>query len=253
MGTPLYPKSIGTEWMKLKTDVKNAFTAANSRIPYQKIGAGILKVFDTLEMQAGSLIRFVWHTGITGLLVGRHIAGTDDADGIFMRRPDGSTALWIWSRVSDGYGYTGIYDQNGNVVFGDDGGSQQGIARPWIPLPFAQTSEMTNPPVGRRATGTTHNVVYSTIVPMQHSWMHFDGYVHTFVGGATAEIKFENLTTGITMYTSATVTSGYITGDFPIGNYTFGETMQVDVTIRRVGGTGDVGLTLLAVEGRQSP
>jgi hypothetical protein len=252
MGTPLYPKDMGTEWMKLKTNVKDAFTSANSRVPYAKIGAGVLKVFQSLEMQAGSFLRFIWPGGNTGMLLGRHVNGPDDADGIFILRPDGSTALWITTRVSDGYGFTAIYDQSNNIIFSDDGDSTKGIGRPWLVHNLVNTSELTNPPAGRQASTTTDTPVLTSFAVMQHPKMYYYAYVNIVVGGSSAEVKFKNLTTGATMHTETVAASGYITGSFAVGDYDFGDTHQIDITIRRASGSGNVGLTVLTLQGRQS-
>jgi hypothetical protein len=71
------------------------------------------------------------------------------------------------------------------------------------------------------------------------------------VGGSTAEVKFKNNLAGTTMH-AATVSNGWISGEFALTDWNFGDTMNIDVTIRRASGSGNVGLTLLAFEGRQS-
>lgn len=253
MGTPLYPKDLGTEWMKLKTNVKDAFTSANSRVPYAKIGAGVLKVFQSLEIQAGAVLRFMWPGGIIGMLLGRHTQGPDDADGMFILRPDGSTAFWVSNRVSDGYGFTAIYDQSGNIIFSDDGDSQKGIGRPWLAHSLVNTVEIANPPAVRQTSSTTDVALVSTFAVMQHSHMFFYGFVSIFTAGGIAEVKFKNLTTGITMHTVSGISaSGFISGSFDVGSYDFGDIHQIDITARRSGGTGIVGLTMISLHGRQS-
>lgn len=253
MGTPLYPKDLGTEWMKLRTGIKDAFTSANSRVPYQKIGAGILKVFQELEMQAGSVLKFLYSNSTTGVLIGRHVTGGgSDADGIFIQRPDGTIAFWIFSRTDDGGGFTAIYDQEENIIFSDDDASGRGIARPWIPILFAPSGELTSPPTIRQASTTSDTPVYTVYHPMQHPKIFYQGYMQSIAGGATAEIKFKNLTAGTTLHT-ATVSTGWVSGVFALdSDWGFGDMMQMDVTIRRASGTGNVGFTLLALEGRQS-
>lgn len=252
MGTPIYPKDAGTEWMNLKRQVKDAWTSANSRVAYQKIGAGVLKVFQSLEVQAGAFIKYVFTGGVTGMLMGRHLSGSDPVDGIFIARPDGSTALWIHSRVSDGYGFTALYDQQNNIIFSDDGNSEKGIGRPWLAFPFVNTTEIANPPSARQTSGTTDVAVVTMFVPIQHPYIHFVYYGSIFVGGSTMEVKFKNITTGVTMH-SETVGDGWQSGEFSIGDYNFGESHQIDVTIRRASGSGAVGITVLTLAGRQSP
>jgi hypothetical protein len=251
MGTPLYPKDLGTEWMKLRTGIKDAFTSANTRVPYEKIGAGVLKVFQELEMQAGSVLKFLYSNGVTGVIIGRHESGSGPADGLYIQRADGTIALWTFSRVADGSGFTAIYDQSENIIFSDDDVAGQGIGRPWIPVTFAPTAELTTPPANRTTSGTTDVPVYTTFHQMQHPKVHYQGYLQVGVGGSTAEIKFKNNIAGTVMH-STTVGNGWVSGEFALTDWNFGDTMNIDVTIRRASGSGSVGFTLVAFEGRQS-
>lgn len=249
-GLPKYPKDMGTEWMQLKQDVKNAFTSANGRSAYTKIGAGILRVLTSLTIEAGAYLRFIYQSGITGMWIGRHVSGSDDVDGMFIKRTDGTVAFWMFSRVSDGYGYTAIYDQQGNAVVSDDGNTQQGLATPWISIPFVATAELTSPPANRTTTNTTDTTVINTYTPMQHPKLQFAVYVHN-AGGGTCEFKFKNPATGVTLY-STTSTGGYVTGSFAISPWIYMDYLQLDLTIRRSAGAGAVGITLISLMGRQS-
>lgn len=249
-GLPKYPKDMGTEWMQLKRDVKSAFTSANSRVPYGKIGAGVLRVLSSLTIEAGAFIKFVYQSGITGMIVGRHTGGGDPVDGMFIKRADGTIAFWMYSRVSDGYGYTAIYDQQGNAVVSDDGNTQQGLATPWITVPYVETAELTAPPANRSTTNTTDTVVINTYHPMQHPKLQFAVYVHN-AGGGTCEFKFKNPATGVTLF-STTSTGGYVVGSFAISPWVYMDYLQLDLSIRRSAGAGAVGITLISLMGRQS-
>jgi hypothetical protein len=248
-----YPKDEGTEWMALKRQVKNAFTSANSRVPYQKIAAGIVRISTSLEILAGAYLRFFYNGGADGIFMGRVLDhGGVDSDGIYIRRNGGGTAFTSTTRASDGYGFTAIWDKPGNVVVSDDAGSEQGLARPWLSHTFADTAELTTPPAGRQATGTTDTTVISTMAHVQHPKMEFWGYVYIQTGGATAEVKFKNISTGATMY-AATQADGFMSGNFVVdANWDFGDWHQIDVTVRRASGTGNVGFTLLQLMGRQT-
>lgn len=253
MGTPLYPKDMGTEWMNLKKQVKDAFTSANSRVPYQKIAAGVLKVSSSLEVLAGAFIKFSYGAGGTGMILGRHSTGGENAEGIFINRNDGSTAFWIFNRLSDGYGFTVLYDQDHNGIFADDGNSGKGIARPWIPVTWSDTVNLASPP-STRITGLTTDVAVQTAFPnIQHPYMHYVCYVYTAVGGSTVELKFKDPGLGTTLH-SATVGSGWVSGDFAINtDHDFGTDKNLDLTIRRASGSGNVGISLVSLYGRQSP
>ena len=115
-GIPNYPKDMGTEWMNLKRQVKDAWTSSNSRTPYQKLAAGALAVSSSLKILAGAYLEFVYSNGIIGMTIGRHFWGSDPVDGMFFKRVDGSLAMWIFTRLSDGFGYSAIFDQEQNVI-----------------------------------------------------------------------------------------------------------------------------------------
>jgi hypothetical protein len=247
-----YPKDMGTEWNKLKQDVKNAFTSANSRQPYQKIAAGILKVSTSLEILAGAYLKFIWSTGGDGIYAGRFQYLGSPHDGFLVFNRSGTLALSSFSKVSDGSGYTGIWDKTGNVVVSDDGASGKGLARPWISHSFTNTTEISAPPTSRQTANTTDTALVSTITPIQHPRMTIWLYVYIQTSPATATIKVKDITTGETLYTSAAVAGGYQNFTFNMGTWIFGDNHQIDITIARASGTGNVGLTVLSLTGRQS-
>lgn len=251
MPTPLYPKDQGTEWMNLKRQVKDAFTSANSRVPYAKIGAGIVRVFTSLVIEAGAYLAARYENGAYGLFFGTFSLSGIDHQGFVIFNPEGSTAFQTYYRNSDAYGFTAVWDRSNNIVLSDDGDSGKGLGRPWIPHTFVDTSEIANPPAARQTSGTTDVSVVTIFSPVQHSKLHFQAYVTIAVGGSTAEVKFKDISNGLTLYTG-TSGGGYISSDFSIGDYTFGDEHQIDITIRRASGSGAVGLTLLACHGRQS-
>lgn len=246
-----YPKNQGIEWLKMQRQIRTAFTAANSRIPYQKMAAGILKISNTIEILAGAVLEFYYSSGAVGIHMGRFALGSDVSEGMATYRPDGSPAFSSLFRLSDAYGFTGLWDQSANIVVSDDGLSGKGLGRPWIPHTFKDTNELASPPTNRQTSSTSDTAIISTITPIQHGRMSFTGYVYIQTGGSTMELKFKNLTTGVTMY-SATVSGGFVSGDFSVGSYNFGEGHQIDVTIRRASGSNNVGFTLLSLHGRQS-
>lgn len=246
-----YPKDQGTEWMNLKRQVKNAFTSANSRVPYQKIAAGVLKVSSSLEILAGAFLKFFYPNGVEGVLLGSNIGFSGEPNqGIVIRKGTGRTAFTSLTALSDGTGFTGIWDGTGNIVVSDDA-QDKGLARPWIPYNFCDNIEIANPPSTRQTANTTDTSLVSTITPVQHPRMNIWFFVYIQTPPATAEIKIKNLTNGVTT-TLGTFGSGFQNINFDIGDWNFGEHLQLDVTARRASGSGNVGVTVLSWHGRQS-
>jgi hypothetical protein len=237
--------------MKLKRDIKNAFTSANSRVPYQKIAAGVLKISNSLQVLAGAVMKFSYINQDDGIYMGSNIMFTGDAsEGIYIRRNNGTTAFTSLFRVSDHYGFTGTWDGAGNVVMADDAVAGKGLARPWIPHTFAATGELTSPPTARQTGNTTDTALVSTITYVQHPKMVMWAYVYIQTAGATAEIKVKDLTAGTTLWTGSS-TGGYINPTFDIPG-DFSDSHQIDITARRSAGSGNVGITVLSLHGRQS-
>jgi hypothetical protein len=251
-GIPLYPKDQGTEWMNLKQQVKNAFTSANARVPYQKIAASIVRIASSLEILAGAFLKFTYENNTDGIYIGSGISFSGEPhEGMYIRRNTGETMFTALTAIDDGAGFTGVWDKSGNIVLSDDAVSGQGLGRPYIPYTFGVTAELTTPPANRQNSTTSDLAIYSTIAPIQHPKMSFWAYVYIQTGGSTAEVKVKDITTGATLYTSGGVGGGWLNANFPI-SYSFGEQHQLDITIRRASGSNNVGLTLGEVFGVQS-
>jgi hypothetical protein len=249
-GTPLYPKDMATEWMNLKKQVKGAFTSGNSKTAFAKIGAGAVSIFTSLVVEAGAFVQTKYENGESGFYFGHLLVGGLPAEGIIMRRPDASLLFSSYAEIDTGNGFTAIYDKSGNIIISDDSVSEVGLARPWIPLTFADTTEIATPPAGRQTSGTTDVVVVSTLTAVQHPVLRMNAYVYVAVGGSTCNYKVKDVGTGATLL-SGTTTGGYVQDEFAIPG-DFSENHQIDVTIRRASGSGAVGITVLSLMGKQS-
>lgn len=249
-----YPKNMGTEWLKLKQDVKQAFTSANSRVPYQKIAAGILKVSTSLEILAGAYMKFIWSDGSTGAYMGRFtfVGAPSPSEGIVINDQDGNIAFQSAFRPADGYGFTAIRDRLLNAVVSDDAVAGKGLATPWVGLTFTNTTEISTPPSARQTSNTTDTALVSTYTQLQHPKMQMTFYVYIQTSPATATVKVKDLTSGETLYTSSALSGGYQNVTFSLGTWNYLDTHQLDVTVARASGTGNVGITVLSLMGRQS-
>jgi hypothetical protein len=254
MGTPLYPKDQATEWQNMKKDVRMLFTSASYRRALQQIGATALKVWKSIEIQAGAFLSFKYGNGTEGIYIGRHSTGSDDADGLIIRRSDGSPAMWIYSRTSDGYGFSALYDKSGNIIFSDDGNTGTGMARPWLSYGgLVHTTELVAPPAARQTSNTTDTSVVTFVMPDQHPRIRVQGYVYN-PGGGTNNVKLIEPSSGTTLYSNTYAGTNYGWFDFTVTNpnFDFGTVRIYDITIRRSAGAGAVGITIVSVMGVQS-
>lgn len=250
-GIPLYPKDMATEWMNLKKEVKGAFTSANTKPAFNKIAAGVLNVFTSLVVEAGASIVAKYGSGLDGIYFGRMVLGPDDVEGMLINDQTGNIRFVSFSKTSDGYGYTAVFDSSGNIVLSDDADAGWGIGRPWLHHTFADTTEIALPPSSRQTTLTTDTVVVSTMTPIQHPKMRMEAYIYIQTGGSTCNYKVKDVASGATLF-SGTSGGGYVTADFDYPIPAFGDTAQIDITVRRASGTNAVGITVLSLIGRQS-
>lgn len=250
-GTPLYPKDMATEWMNLKKQVKGVFTSANSKPAFTKIAAGILNVFTSLVVQAGATITAKYQSGVDGIYFGELVFGPDEAEGMIIKDNDGNYSFVTFSRTSDGYGYTAIFDKTGNIIVSSDADSNFGLGRPWIPHTFVNTAELTSPPAERITGGTVDVSVVAALSPVQHPRVRMEAYVYIGTVGASCNYKVKDVFNGTTLL-DATSTGGFVGHDFDVPGFDFGNNVYLDITVRRSAGAGNVGITVLSLLGRQS-
>jgi hypothetical protein len=252
MGTPQYPRDMANEWQGVKKDIRSLFSSASYRRALQQMGATGLKVYKYLEMQAGSYIRFKYPSGNDGLFLGRFFYNGADVDGITFYQPNGNFSFLSFARVSDGTGFTSIWDQSGNIILSDDGTSKKGLANPWLEHTVVDTDYIAGPPTSHQTTNTTDTAIQSTFFPVQHSNVRI-WYYAVPASGSPVEVKLKNLTNGTTIYSATHSTSGYYdSGTNSLGDYNFHDVHQFDFTIRRTAGTGTVAATLIGFWGVQS-
>lgn len=252
MGTPNYPRDMASEWNQVKRDVKNAFTSANLRTGMAKIGAKVIEVTGQLALNAGATLISRYANNNVSMLVGKHTSGDRDIQGFYFRRPDGTLAMWAWGD-EDNEGFLSIYDKQGHTIFGDDGASGQGLARPYIPYNVVRTSDLiTAPTVNTTTTFQGHVTVagYS-----QHPKIHLRCYLYV-TGNDVAQVRLYDPDTSTAMFTSGNIAATdnpFLDILVPHTEYGFGEYFKYDVEARRVSGTGaGVGVSVLITEGRQS-
>lgn len=254
MGTPNYPKDMGTEWQKLKREVKGAFTSGNLRKGFQQLSAGILDVFGKLVIHPGGSLVSQYTTGTTALLIGTHFlsGGGGQVEGVIIRRPSGSLVFWTYGQGGSD-SFWALYDKGGRIIFSDDAASGKGIATPWLPYNVVRSLEIVTPP------DTTQSSTYQSFYTIT-GWMQHPKIVvkakSINAGSATSQVRIKDSVTGTVIAETATLAAGShdieLTGDHV--NWEFGKYFKYDVEYRRVSGgvSEDVFGIVLAVSGRQT-
>lgn len=253
MGTPNYPRDMATEWQKLKRDVKNTFTSANTRPGTQSIGTRVVDIFTGLVLHAGAFFRALYSNETEAVLIGRHKDSLgNEVEGLVIRRPNGSTVLWAFGTADTGDAFWAMYDKNTNIIFSDDAASGTGIARPWLPYTFVRTNAILNP------TDTTTSLVYVSHHTIEGYMQHPRITITAYIRGQNAttdvgQIQLMNPTTGNVLGTSITTANDFVTITAEHDEYMFGAQFTYDIQIKKVSGSGNVGCTLISAYGIQSP
>lgn len=174
--------------------------------------------------------------------------------GFYLFRSTGEIALSVEDALPtvDGFQqYLALWDRSGNIIAGDDTTSGQGLARPWLPVPFydypaepTQTTTSTSFTTLQRAAAYPKQLPQITV-----------GVVVETSAGTTGEVRLFDTThgavVGSVLSIPANTFAGYNIGPAPIGgNHMDG--LDLDIQARRTGGTGTVGVRVVTAYGVQS-
>lgn len=180
--------------------------------------------------------------------VGEIVVGASTFYGVEMLRRDGSLQARFYDSATGG-GYWSMHDEAGTVIMSNDTTSGQGIARPYLDLPFVPWSSVLTPP--DLTTSATFATVHRAHGRKQQPWVEFM-VVTKLDAGTTGEIRLTQGGVDISGVTSLPDgdysyrrLTGPVTGDHMAD-------LQIDVQARRVSGAGNVRVLVAHAIGRQS-
>lgn len=251
IGTPNYPKDMASEWQKLRRDVKNNFTSANVRKGIQVFGKGLIDIFIGLVLHPGAYLRSLYTNGNESVFIGTHEVAGQEVEGVIIRRPSGALSFWSYGTTAQD-SFWSFWDRQGNIVLSDDADSGTGLARPWLTYNTVRTSTLNNPP---DTTTSTTFVAHHTISGwMQHPKISAYLYVVSTTSPFTdnAQVQLRDPTSGAVIAQSGSINNNYTILEGVHPNFMFGGFFRYDLEIRRTSGSGSVGVTPLAVVGRQT-
>lgn len=183
-------------------------------------------------------------------LVRAGFLGTDlagDVRGTMMRRPTGELAYATWTGAgTDGGGFWAWYDQAGNTVMSDDAVSGQGLATPWIGSPvFAPTATALWP----TATSGSYVAQWAAQWYKQQPRVIVQVWTQS-ASGTSGDIRVSCGGASVTASVGSGDNSNRTFALSPAG--TFGANLQIDIEMRRTGGSGFIGCYPLSVFGAGS-
>lgn len=188
-----------------------------------------------------------------GTLVVRHVNGFEllairkNSFGhmvVVIKRDNGTTAF----SIEEGFGqYWSLRDTTGNIVVSDDVVSGDGLARPWVDIPFYRidSAPPTNSGIGV-TQGGTFTGIYEAHTHRQHPYLEARMYVTCSADGVTVgegRLKCDGTVIGTTVVTAAG--GGKVEQQvirLPSGSVgsVFGQQHQLNYELRRTAGAGNV-------------
>lgn len=174
MGTNNFPPSADEIIRDLQQRITRLEAAAQNRVPLDTITGGNLQVQDA----AGNTYAFIGEYG------NAYPDGSPQY-GFFLARQTGEQqvggpvmALFNGAPGSGGAQTMNLYDASGNLIYGDDGLSSYGLARPFIPFPMMR-SDLANWP---STTSGSFVDVFFSFPPVQSPKVYFQGYMSAPTG-----------------------------------------------------------------------
>jgi hypothetical protein len=170
--------------------------------------------------------------------------------GWIFKRADGTDVFVLQgSSLSDQFWR--FFDNQGNEIISDDGFSNQGLARPYISIPFAQHS--TTIPVDT-TTSATFTGLLSARYRKQHPRVSIDVLARSSDGSTVGEVRLIRVSTGEAIGYPALVTAGSYGIVNVVGEVggSHMDVMELELQARRTSGGGTIGVRVFGAYGVQS-
>ncbi|MFJ1581792.1 hypothetical protein ACIOC1_00445 [Streptomyces sp. NPDC088197] len=215
---------------------------AAKRLESASVGAGGLRIVagGRLAMDRPDGTRMLDIGAMTNPIYNRGDGSPQQA--AFLRRDDGSTALSLYA-YPQGSGSTQflvIRDASSNIIVGDDAGSGQGLARPYLPLALS-------PAIGTgwdywpRTTSATMADLWVGQIYKQQPRVVVVAVAACDTAGTTGQIQLSvNGTAAGAAQAVTTAGQVYTFGPFSLAAYDHMQQVTLAVTGRRTAGTGTV-------------
>lgn len=187
------------------------------------------------------------------LYFGNVIAGSDTVTGWAFRRNNGNLVFFLGGSAGNDQVFE-FMDDSGNIIIADDAASDQGLARPYVPIMFSDHSNIA--PTNTTTSATFTSLVTSHFVK-QHPKIIVYALVQSSSGVTTGEVQLRNGTlnvapmSGIVQSITGSFYGLVTLGPVPVaGNHM--DEIEIEVQARRVAGAGTIGVRIMGAYGVQS-
>jgi hypothetical protein len=214
---------------------------AGNRIGFTGINAGALNV-------NGGIFRVG-----TAAYFGPVTLGSDTSNGWILRRADGRIVFQL-AGVSNDDQFWGFQDNEGNLIVTDDGASNRGLGRPYLPIFVTEHSNTV--PVLTTTSGTFVSTETGRFV-RQHPRVQFDVLCRSSDGTTPGEVQLWDPTKSAIIAGPTAISAGSYSliqlGPAMISSdYGQMAAVELEVQIRRTGGAGTIGARTFRAFGLQS-
>lgn len=148
--------------------------------------------------------------------------------------------------------FIAIRDEQNNIIFSDDAASGQGLARPYIPIPFVSHSVVV-------PTDTTTSATFTGLLSARYKKQHPKLYAQVLCrasdGTTSGEVRIIKVSGAVQIGGTGTIGLGAYglvaigPGDVPGGHL---EEMELEVQARRTAGAGTIGVRMFGCWAQQS-
>lgn len=174
-------------------------------------------------------------------LIGRIDFGYGETPGWIFRRADGTVAFTLGGQ-NDGDQFWALWDNQQNIVMSDDGASDAGLARPWLPIQWVESSAVL--PTVNTSSGT-FSALWTAKYIKQHPRVYVQVLTYCSDGTTAGEVRLAVAGGGAQIGATQVAPAGFY-GLLTIGPESvdadhMGE-VELEVQVRRTAGAGTVGV-----------
>lgn len=243
------------ELLQIISDLKRRVEVLErgNRIGNTAIDKGSLTV-KSGQAQIGDVVN--GSQGGYSVLYAKFSYGSDFAPGWIMRRADG-TSVFILAGGTANDQFFQFRDRSSNIILSDDGASGQGLAAPWLNMPFYESSG-TVPTSG--TTSGTMTAIWTTHITATHPLIKVIALLRCTDGSTAGEFDLRNATTGALLNSINTgvpqITSsgtGYTVGVWQARHESpINSELEIELRARRTSGAGSATMRPVAGFMRQT-
>lgn len=194
--------------------------------------------------------RFLDDAGDMRIYFGPVVYGGSTTTGWILKRASGGNVFELGGSAVDNQ-FWALRDEQGNIIVGDDAATGQGLARPYVPIPFVSGAAAVPTDT---TTSATFTGLLSARYTKQHPRLKARILCRASDGTTTGEVQIVKVG-GAQIGTTVTVTAGFY-GLLTIGpadvDGTHMEEMELEVQARRTAGAGTIGVRMFGAYAQQT-